>query len=1153
VVEEGKEGLSPKEIEKLRNFGVAESIINDYINDPEAGRHLIEVWDRDLANAPRPEGLEIPTFSKREGGDLSEIVPPASSIWQKLAKPFRRKKAKTETTNGKEPDRPEQEVEVPSAPSAEDGALTKKEVQELGNYNIKDDQYTSPDEARRLLAEKRDQYAQNVPEDDITIPTFMKRGGDELAEDAKPNPTRLQRITGLFKRKKKGAAASKEYSGTAAWEALTPEEKQDRLDKRKELREGLVELKKARERYVAIQHELDNRRAAGEPESELEDLRRDSIAASDEYKALSDIYSDSENNDKRLQKESRRFFSEVDRLRSEPDGEKKNWDDMTPLEKRSELREKVLEMKKARTNLVVLESELNKRKALFGLGRVRRLFSKDSMKDLEEKYEMARKNHEEKRAEYVGEKTLRLIKEKQKMAEAAASKNEEGVGEKFKKGWRWLGDQNLEKWTGWKPQNKVARILSRTLSARTAASLVLLGGGLALGAGSAVGITAIGMRRVLAGTGTGMGIYDLLRMSDEKKAIRSVGEIDQEELKRIDKAIADTKARASGDKKIWKNSAEYKKLVIERDAVMNKRKVDKLSIQEIEQAMAEMEARSRFSGRRVVREGLYQDLRREYVKRINDQSDKEEAIKNALLSTDAQRLVKGKSASRREIRMKAEGLAAGVIVGGGYLADLIKNGIFPPGTTEEEVREVIAKGGVVAADTVDAQIADEPALPAVDLDAADSVRVATSPAPGTSAPTVPSAPPPSTANPAPIAPPVPSPTPIIPADPTATVSETMKVDILGEVGEIEVPTEHIGTVKAGGSVWQAAQEMVRSGAISKEDFARAWSSPASTVELPSGQTIHISEFGLVHAGNQILYVPESGDVPAHFEVADYTNKSLRVGSNEDLAQAFDAAGRARPAWLVRALEEQEVEPADAVDPNPAPRAPQVPGPEIVQGAGSGSENLFTEGVLQTEGLDPFTTGATESTLTTPAEVTPTAPTSPEAAPEGEMSEDEIIEGAAENEFEQRPVMKFPWGTLDLVYNSEGNSAGFVPNIDTSLSPRVRLRAVQRAVSFALTPDYTEALEESIRKEALESVGGGEALAATVEEALPDTNAKVQEFAFRMHTLRQAFDHVEPRSREWYQLRTALRGMVRTYPSMPGKFMIGGRIVPTSIINNNIIP
>jgi hypothetical protein len=176
----------------------------------------------------------------------------------------------------------------------------------------------------------------------------------------------------------------------------------------------------------------------------------------------------------------------------------------------------------------------------------------------------------------------------------------------------------------------------------------------------------------------------------------------------------------------------------------------------------------------------------------------------------------------------------------------------------------------------------------------------------------------------------------------------------------------------------------------------------------------------------------------------------------------------------------------------------------------------------------------------------------EVSHDGVLSHEDVINGAAENVFEQKPVMRFPWGTLDLVYDDHGNSAGFVSNFREALSPRIRVEAVQRAATKVLAPNYNSVIEESIRSDASQFLDQS-AVESSVAEALPDATAQVRELAFRIDALRQAFDHVRSHSREWYQLRTELRSAVRPYQTFSGKFMVGGRMIPTSVINSNIIP
>lgn len=133
------------------------------------------------------------------------------------------------------------------------------------------------------------------------------------------------------------------------------------------------------------------------------------------------------------------------------------------------------------------------------------------------------------------------------------------------------------------------------------------------------------------------------------------------------------------------------------------------------------------------------------------------------------------------------------------------------------------------------------------------------------------------------------------------------VDVVASAPE-EITGSAVGvienTLEQGDSLWTAGKELVKEGKITQEQFAQAWSNVNSVFKLESGQTVHISELGLVHAGDQLVYVAETADVPAHFQIVDAAD-ALHVGTNQDLAEAFDAAGKARPEWLMKALDAQQ--------------------------------------------------------------------------------------------------------------------------------------------------------------------------------------------------------------------------------------------------------
>lgn len=171
-----------------------------------------------------------------------------------------------------------------------------------------------------------------------------------------------------------------------------------------------------------------------------------------------------------------------------------------------DLRLKVLEMNALRDQLAKIEAESLKKGLLAG-------------SELKEKREAVREKYERARAEYVGESTLRLTRERALVTDAIAEKKieEKGWGGKIYDGWKKLGELNLER-AGWKPKGRLGKFTARFVSVRSAISFGLLGAGMALGAGAAAGAGLLALRRGLGGLGAGIGSYDLMRVGSEKWA-----------------------------------------------------------------------------------------------------------------------------------------------------------------------------------------------------------------------------------------------------------------------------------------------------------------------------------------------------------------------------------------------------------------------------------------------------------------------------------------------------------------------------------------------------------------------------------------------------------------------------------------------------------
>jgi PPM family protein phosphatase len=757
-----------------------------------------------------------------------------------------------------------------------------------------------------------------------------------------------------------------------------------------------------------------------------------------------------------------------DEIVPDPEAEKEKYG------KSFELREKIQESRKARANLILIEEELNKkRKWKFGI-------STKGVKEMEAKYKSAKENYEEKRAEYIGAKTWRLLKEKQKVAEEAARKYEEShKGEKyFLEKWRKLGEKNLltlfgkEEWNPTTKRGKAAKFLARGLSARSAISFSLLGVGVLSGAGSAVGIGALIGRKAFSGVSSTIGTYDLLNLLNEKRNPDKTSEL-------------------------------ISKL---------KESPDKVTNEDIEKQMAELEVRAKFRGERIVKSDEYQTLQKEYLKRIDSTTDRENVIKKVLLQVRLDKQVEEQKTKVEKIDTRNKLIAGtvGTIISTGALSEMWKYIRSIPGgedATLEEIRKIMEQNPALDEEAARALAENQHALPDSVLNAADRVRVPQESFEG------------------------------LPGGDIAGSlphEQIQDVSILGG-GHIEVPVEHIGTVKAGGSAWQAAREMVRSGAISQEEFSRAWSSAASTVEMPSGQTIHISDLALVHEGNQVVFIPEANGVPAHFQVLDYAGKTLKVGSNEDLARAFDTAGRPRPEWLNRALGSVADSSTDTV------ATPSVTPPTELPDIQPDLTPAGLDNTVDLMGLDPSVEGVHVDTADTGS------------IPLEGHTGDQVINNAAENGYAPKEILRFSWGgRMNLVYNADGQIDGYIIETD-GVTSGAKARVVERAVRTSFNRNYEEVLNSSVRDSLHNTLGEGPAFEHGVAEILPDVNAQAKELAFQFDVLRRAFDRAEPNSPEWVFLRNELRRMAQPDPNYPSSIILGGMRVSAGIFKPNIIP
>ncbi len=687
--------------------------------------------------------------------------------------------------------------------------------------------------------------------------------------------------------------------------------------------------------------------------------------------------------------------------------QRKRWEEMSEEERREkysrtyELREKLKNFEKERANLVVLENELNRRNSLMAKALERLHLRKEEIpfKELQKQYEGARARYELMRAEYMGAKSWRMLKERRRLAEEEAARY---LGasrfELIRKNWRWLGEQNVEALLakfGREPQNKFLKLIAKMVSLRTLINLGLVGGGMAIGFGSAVGIGMVAARRVLGGVSTAFGSYDLMKLATEKKAL-----------------------------------------------ALGAKQIEKMTNTEIEEKMAEFEARAKFSGQRIVRSKEYLLLRLEYKKRI-EKIERESSIipgissakiSEAVHALDAALREQGARVIKEEKHRKVAAVGLGLFSIGAFRAsDMTRFMKGGPGFTDitpaeylAKIKEAVKKGLIVTPEQLQDSIKVEAAVPDTVLQEAaqtDTTTVAAAEAP------------------------------------TAETIRGIR-----------------GTVKQGGSAWQAAREMVNAGKITEEQFKEAWSSPASMVKLQSGTKIHISELGLTHAGDQVVYVAEARGVPAHFEVIDYPRDKFHIGSNQDLADAFKAEGRPIPGWLQEALGEKPTAPLEV---------PEIPEETLKQIQAEAAK-------IKTPEIDELIKQVAEGKKVVPPQ--------------------ELVQEAARGALEVGPrELKFDWGIARFILDNQGRIADIIVQETVGMSKRPAL--VSRAVQEVLYSNYIQILERDIP----ESVR---------HLYMPQRIAQAQESAWEVFRLKQVLESItDAHSSEAYFLKYKIKLLV----------------------------
>lgn len=182
-------------------------------------------------------------------------------------------------------------------------------------------------------------------------------------------------------------------------------------------------------------------------------------------------------------------------------------------EKRKEKEKRMEELKEKLPKLreAYVRAQENFKKFEGALGSLRGFLSPDTERTLRKELDEAKQSYEQAKAEYISEDLDRALEERTALvdtrAEAAAAR-EGSFAREIYNSYKKLGERNLEKY--FKPTSRLGKFICRFASARTAVSAGLVGIGVWTGAGAAVGLAALGLRRVLAGVGTAGFSYDLM-------------------------------------------------------------------------------------------------------------------------------------------------------------------------------------------------------------------------------------------------------------------------------------------------------------------------------------------------------------------------------------------------------------------------------------------------------------------------------------------------------------------------------------------------------------------------------------------------------------------------------------------------------------------
>lgn len=307
-------------------------------------------------------------------------------------------------------------------------------------------------------------------------------------------------------------------------------------------------------------------------------------------------------------------------------------------ESREAVRAMVQETRDSRAAVAAAEQAMKKfdgvsLRGLTGADKMERATAQAALDAAKERYESAR-------GEYVGDSATRMLKERMAAEDArgaAEVEREKGFVEgsltKIYDAYKALGEAKLTS-SKWEPTSRIGKMVKGIASVRTLASTALLGGGIALGAGTG-GLGLLAARRIMSGVGASIGSYDLMR------------------------AAADSRASA------FKDGDEVE-----------------MNVDDVVSRMESMEARARLEGTQLEGDPKYAALRREFRSRLSGeyQADLEglgageyegKAMQDLMKEADQDISEAAKKRVRNDRAMKGAALGIGVLAGSGELGKAV--------------------------------------------------------------------------------------------------------------------------------------------------------------------------------------------------------------------------------------------------------------------------------------------------------------------------------------------------------------------------------------------------------------------------------------------------------------------------------------------------